>query len=109
MTNDSRSERLSLLKAEANRSLRSFLRRNRLVTPRSRADRDTQHRAANSIGLLPAIPPRGAIASSDAVNVNVNLSGGTIFLDDERRVRALAKEIKRLIIEDRRRGLGVGG
>ena len=109
MTNDSRSERLSLLKAEANRSLRSFLRRNRFVTPRSGADRDTQHRAEPSIGLLPAIPSRGAGASSDAVNVNVNLSSGTIFLDDERRMRALAKGIKRLISEDRRRGLGVGG
>ena len=109
MTNDSRSERLSLLKAEANRSLRSFLRRNRIVTPRSGVDRDAQHRAANSIRLLSAIPPRGASASSDAVNVNVNLSGGTIFLDDERRVRAFAKEIKRLITEDSRRGLGIGG
>ena len=109
MTNDLRLERLSLLKAEANRSLRSFLRRNRFVTPRSGADRDTQHRAEPSIGLLPAIPSRGAGASSDAVNVNVNLSSGTIFLDDERRMRALAKEIKRLISEDRRRGLGVGG
>ncbi len=44
-----------------------------------------------------------------AVMVNVSLSGGPIFLDDERRIRALAKEIKRLIGEDRRRGLGVGG
>ena len=109
MTNDSRSERLSLLKAEANRSLRSFLRRNRIVTPRSGTDRDPRHPDTSSIGLLPVIPPRGATASSDAVNVNVNLSGGTIFLDDERRIRSLAKEIKRLISEDRRRGLGVGG
>ncbi len=44
-----------------------------------------------------------------AVTVTVSLSGGPIFLDDERRIRALAKEIKRLIGEDRRRGLGVGG
>lgn len=43
------------------------------------------------------------------VTVNVSLSGGPIFLDDERRIRALAKEIKRLIGEDGRRGLGVGG
>ena len=28
---------------------------------------------------------------------------------EERTVRALAKEIKRLLTEDRRRGLGVGG
>ena len=42
-----------------------------------------------------------------AVTVNVNLMGGAVFLDDERRVRALAKEIKRLITEDKRRGLPV--
>ena len=39
------------------------------------------------------------------MTVNVNLMGGTIFLDDERALRALAKEIKRLITEDKRRGL----
>ena len=30
-----------------------------------------------------------------------------VLLDDERMVRALAKEIKRLITEDKRRGLAV--
>lgn len=49
------------------------------------------------------------IDGGGAVTVNVSLSGGPIFLDDERRIRALAKEIKRLIGEDRRRGLGMGG
>jgi hypothetical protein len=42
-----------------------------------------------------------------AVGVSKKPKGGTIFLDDERRLRSLAKEIKRLIIEDKRRGLGV--
>ena len=53
--------------------------------------------------------PRAAGDGGGAITVNVRLSGGPIFLDDERRIRALAKEIKRLIGEDRRRGLGVGG
>ena len=53
--------------------------------------------------------PRAAGDGGGAITVNVSLSGGPIFLDDERRIRALAKEIKRLIGEDRRRGLGVGG
>ena len=52
---------------------------------------------------------RAAGDGGGAVTVNVSLSGGPIFLDDERRIRALAKQIKRLIGEDRRRGLGVGG
>lgn len=55
------------------------------------------------------IPVRrtGAPAPTGDTTVNVNLMGGTIVLDDERTIRALAKEIKRLITEDRRRGLGV--
>ncbi len=59
----------------------------------------------------PAIGGRRSRAGDGGgpVSINVSLSGGPIFLDDERRIRALAKEIKRLIGEDRRRGLGVGG
>ena len=41
------------------------------------------------------------------VQVTVNLNGGVVFLDDERRMRLLAREIKRLIIEDVRRGIEV--
>ena len=44
---------------------------------------------------------------AEAVQVTVNLNGGAVFLDDERRMRLLAREIKRLIIEDVRRGIGV--
>ena len=38
---------------------------------------------------------------------NVGLKDDAVFLDDERRVRALAKEIKHLITEDKRRGIGI--
>ena len=41
------------------------------------------------------------------VHVTVNLNGGVVFLDDERRMRLLAREIKRLIIEDVRRGIDI--
>ena len=41
------------------------------------------------------------------VHVTVNLNGGAVLLDDERRMRLLAREIKRLIIEDVRRGIGI--
>jgi len=49
----------------------------------------------------------GDVTEPGTISVNVELKGGAIFLDDERRVRALAKEIKRLIGEDKRRGLAV--
>ena len=55
--------------------------------------------------IVPALGPSSP--SEATLIVNVNLMGGTIFLDDERRTRALAKEIKRLITEDKRRGLTV--
>ena len=53
---------------------------------------------------MPAQAPPG----SSGVHVTVNLAGGgVVFLDDERRMRLLAREIKRLIIEDVRRGIDV--
>ena len=52
----------------------------------------------------PSIP---APSGSPDVQVTVNLNGGVVFLDDERRMRLLAREIKRLIIEDVRRGIDV--
>ena len=55
-----------------------------------------------------AVPALGSSSPAEAtLTVNVNLMGGTVFLDDERRTRALAKEIKRLITEDKRRPDGV--
>ena len=53
---------------------------------------------------LPSIP---ASTGAPDVQVTVNLNGGVVFLDDERRMRLLAREIKRLIIEDVRRGIDV--
>lgn len=51
--------------------------------------------------------PASASSGAAGVQVTVNLNGGVVFLDDERRMRLLAREIKRLIIEDVRRGIGV--
>ena len=53
-------------------------------------------------GLSDQAPP-----GSSGVRVTVNLKGGVVFLDDDRRMRLLAREIKRLIIEDVRRGIDV--
>ena len=94
MANDSGSHRLARLKADVGRSLRANSVRSGFLVPGSQ-------------GVVPTISPTDVSSASGALTVNVNLVGGTIFLDDERRVRALAKEIKRLISEDTRRGLGV--
>ena len=61
----------------------------------------SQHRDRHEESAGPA--PTGATD----VQVTVNLNGGVVFLDDERRMRLLAREIKRLIIEDVRRGIEV--
>ena len=52
-------------------------------------------------------PSPSAQSGAEIVQVTVNLNGGAVFLDDERRMRLLAREIKRLIIEDIRRGIDV--
>ena len=52
-------------------------------------------------------PSPSAQSGAEGVHVTVNLNSGAVFLDDERRMRLLAREIKRLIIEDVRRGIDV--
>ena len=98
MASDDQSEHLSRLKAQANRSLRSFLKRGRFPTP------GTGTRPRIDKRVPPTVPVR---AASGTLALNARLLNGTVFLDDERSTRALAKEIKRLIAEDRRRGLNI--
>ena len=92
MADNDRSEHLSYLRTRANHSLRSFLRRGGFTSPGTGPRRRVDNR------VPPTVPQTGA---------NVRLLSGTTFLDDERGTRALAKEIKRLITEDRRRGLNI--
>ena len=93
---DSSSKRLARLRAKAASSLRSYLRQAAFPV----AVRD---QAAEPGGrtVPERLPPPGAAF------MNGRLRGKTILLDDERTLRALAKEIKLLITEDNRRGLGV--
>jgi hypothetical protein len=87
--------RLEQLRARAGRSLRSFLRRNRSPIPTPGADQSATRRAvANSHDPWPT-----------TVALDTSLTDEPALLRDERRMRALAKEIKRLIAEDSRRGL----
>ena len=93
-------ELLALLRAEADRSLRLFLQRTAFLTSASAASQTV-------IRSLAASRSPTSVAASDAVNVTVDPMPESVFPDNERRLRALAKEIKRLITEDKRRGLPV--
>ncbi len=109
MNNDDGLERLSRVRASLEGSLRRLSRGASVALPR-REGETRSRRALPGVGGpfgTGTSPITGA--SPEVLTVNVTLSGETIFLDDERRTRALAKEIRRLITEDRRRGLGVGG
>ena len=96
MQADSHSRQLSRLRANVASSLRSFLRQSTLPFAVHEQTADPDGRTA------PVRPPPPEVALMD-----VKLMGETILLDDERRLRALAKQIKGLITEDKRRGLGV--
>ena len=100
MTSNDGLERLELLRGEADRSLRLFLRRTAFLTSASAASQTVISRLAASES------PR-SVAAPDAANVTVDPMPEASFPDNERRLRALAKEIKRLITEDKRRGLPV--
>ena len=104
-------DRLAQLRAHAASIVGGYARGPALPTPRARDGEDAQSADGLSLPNGGAIVsrPRAANGDGGALSVNVTLSGGPVFLDDERRIRALAREIKRLLSEDRRRGLGVGG
>ena len=109
MTNRPPLKALSRLRAEADATLRAYLRTAPSPGAATSPSPATERRGTTD-GTVP-IPTTRNAASAPAGNttVNVNLMGGTVVLDDESTIRALAKQIKRLITEDRRRGLGVGG
>ena len=109
MTDNDCTRRLSSLRTDVDRSLRSFVRR-ALSSARASAVQGSRERrpgASEGASAPPASEmPRAGLGSGLA---NVRLMGAMMLLDDERRARALAKEIKRLIMEDTRRGLSIGG
>ncbi len=103
------SARLARLRADTDAALRSLPR----AAPAAGSTPETPSARMRgwpptSAAMFPTARPATSGIAGDST-VNVNLMGGTVFLDDERTIRALAKEIKRLLAEDRRRGLGVGG
>ena len=109
MGSESTSSRLNRLWAETDAALRSLPRTAPSAGPTPEAPSARARGWPPTIAaLVPTARPATSGFAGDST-VTVNLMGGTLFLDDERTIRALAKEIKRLLAEDRRRGLGVGG
>ena len=107
MNEHPRGERLQSLTAEAGRALRARAKRlTSLPIPAPSSDSPSRRGAPRESSALlgPASTRRRRIAGEPVAGVSE-----TEAPREERSVRALAKEIKRLLTEDRRRGLGVGG
>ena len=107
MTNEFGSNRLADLRARADRSLRRFARNRLAVTRSSLTSGLRQRRPRDSSGRLDASRPANDRDGPGFGKTSLAAAGTNI--DDERQVRAVAKELKRLIVEDRRRGLSIGG
>ena len=106
MRNDPTMNQLARLLNEANRSIISFSQQTRLIAKssdtRHGAKRNTSEQNKQNIGVL--LPLFSGRLNPRAGS---NFPGLSVLLKDERQMRVLAKEIKRLIVEDKRRGLAV--
>ena len=105
MRNDPTMNQLARLLNEANRSIISFSQQTRLIAKssdtRHGAKRNTLEQNKQSIGVSLSLSARANPRAGS------NFPGLSVLLKDERQMRVLAKEIKRLIVEDKRRGLTV--
>lgn len=107
MTDNPRTDPLQSLTKEAGRVLRARARRLASL-PTLALSQDPGSRK----GISPAAPFSPGTASGRRRHVPGGATAGLPEIEtprEERSVRALAKEIKRLLTEDRRRGLGIGG
>ena len=107
MNNDFSDDRLRGLRARTGETLQRHAR-NRLAVIRSSVALGSRQRgqglsSSRTNGKHLENDPRGPAPK------DTGLSATSVKIGDERQVRAVAKELKRLIVEDRRRGLGVGG
>ena len=107
MTPDNPDAAQSPKRAEAERRLGDYLARLSFVTPTAATRRPSGGRPLSSPIDSAALAFQSRPSPEPGLNINVNLHGGAIVLDNERQLRALAKEIKRLITEDSRRGIGL--
>ena len=102
MTDDQVLDRLKQARLRTERTLREVLATGAPPGPVSSPVRPTRGRRAPWGGAVP-----GTGAPEPSVTVYGSLKDGTVLPDNERGMRALAKEIRRLIAEDSRRGLKV--
>ena len=107
MTSDLSRGRHDKLRANANQLLQRFDNDRRVVTSLFVAPVPAARRRAAPSEVSTTSWFTGVQTKSGTGGVGASDAG--VVMDDERQVRAMAKQIKRLIIEDRRRGLGVGG
>ena len=100
MTNDHVLDRLKRARMRTERTLSQILASGAPPGPVSSPVRPARGRRAPWGGAVP-----GAGAPEPSATVYGSLKDGTVLPDNERGMRALAKEIRRLIAEDSRRGL----
>ena len=108
MSPDQDSDELQRIRAYLNARLDSFVRRTSLHLPTGiEGSGNIGPRGHNpQVGPLTALQGSGPTATP--ASNRINLKGMKAFQDNERSVRALAKEIKHLITEDMKRGIGFG-
>ncbi|MCH8826398.1 MAG: hypothetical protein IIB16_05515 [Chloroflexi bacterium] len=107
MANELPRDRLKTLRADGNLSLQRFAGNRLAVALLSMTPPAQVRRRTASAGVPIPSGPAGPQKERELADARSSIAGDVI--DDERQVRAMAKEIKRLIVEDRRRGLGIGG
>ena len=107
MTSDFSQHRRSRRRANANNLLQRFVRNRRTVASLPLASVSLERPRTGRSGVSTTSRFTGGQTGSPMNSVRQLATN--IVMDDERQVRAMAKQIKRLIVEDRRRGLGVGG
>ena len=108
MATESSSDRLLRLRGEVEVALTSFLEHTTLLMPASGASEPVGPGAGPGGPASGPIPQ--AIGRSRAFSTalsHVRTLEGNVFAGNERALRELAKEKKRLISEDKRRGLGL--
>jgi hypothetical protein len=107
MTSKFSDEKLRSLRARTSESLQRYSRNRLAVSQSSMALGSREHGRGQSLSRSDG--KQLEIDQSGLAPKDAGLSATGAKIGDERQVRAVAKELKRLIVEDRRRGLGVGG
>ena len=107
MSDDYERDHLSRLRRELSGSFLSLMSRSAFAMPRGGGGHPVTRAGGVAWSTYGASGTPDSGLGPQAPYSTADLRGGDLLLNDERKVRALAKEIKRLITEDKRRGIGV--